>query len=209
MAPCSTNEAAGDDRGDAATRRSRPSFDKRQPRFAELGESTLVLGSEPVTRHQQRLNEAFAWTQAAGYRPAHAKYYLPDDDGFWEASWYQRGDGVFAPIQSGALRVGFLLCTELWFMHHARAYGKAGVHIIASPRATGKLTLDKWLAGGRASAVVAGVLLSSRTKTWISQLSILKVLSWAWVKSNFSPAEPGAPVAYSMPSMNERKMCAP
>jgi N-carbamoylputrescine amidase len=41
-------------------------------------------------------------------------------------------------------------------MEHARAYGQAGVHLLVVPRATPRQTLDKWLAGGRAAAVVAG-----------------------------------------------------
>src|SRR6266545_4072059 len=41
-------------------------------------------------------------------------------------------------------------------MERARAYGKAGAHLLAVPRATPHETLDKWLAGGRAAAVVAG-----------------------------------------------------
>jgi N-carbamoylputrescine amidase len=41
-------------------------------------------------------------------------------------------------------------------MRQARAYGQAGVHLLATPRATEKHTVDKWLAGGRAAAVIAG-----------------------------------------------------
>jgi hypothetical protein len=57
--------------------------------------------------------------------------------------------------------------------------------------------------------VVSGVLLSSRTSTSTVQSPKVKVLFCVWVKSNFSPAEPGAPAAYSMPSMKLRRMCAP
>jgi N-carbamoylputrescine amidase len=41
-------------------------------------------------------------------------------------------------------------------MEHARAYGKAGVNLIVTPRATERVTVDKWLAGGRTAAVVSG-----------------------------------------------------
>lgn len=41
-------------------------------------------------------------------------------------------------------------------MHAARAYGQAGAHLLLTPRATEKRTADKWLAGGRAAAVIAG-----------------------------------------------------
>jgi len=132
-------------------------------RLPELAPAT-VLGSRPVNKGEKRLNEAFVWTPEQGYRPAHAKYYLPDEDGYWEASWYQRGDGDFSPIQSGPLRVGFTICTELWFTERARAYGKAGIHLLAAPRATGDTTVEKWLVGGRTAAIVSGAFCASSNR---------------------------------------------
>ncbi len=126
-----------------------------EARFHELAPS-LIISSRPVNENNCRLNEGFLWEPVSGYRAAHQKYYLPDEPGFWEASWYERGSGDFTPIDSGALRVGFMICTELWFMDRARSYGKAGVHLLVTPRATGSATVDKWLAGGRTAAVVAG-----------------------------------------------------
>lgn len=116
----------------------------------------LVVGTRPLTAGGRRLNQGFVWDRAGGYRPVHDKYYLPDEPGFWEASWYERGGGEFAPIDVGGLKLGMLICTELWFMERARAYGQAGIHLLAVPRATPRETVDKWLAGGRAAAVIAG-----------------------------------------------------
>jgi predicted amidohydrolase len=126
-----------------------------QERFSELAPA-IVLGSRPVNREAQRLNEGFVWEKQGGYRVAHHKYYLPNEQGFWEASWYNRGEGKFTLLQCGGARIGFQICTELWSIERARLYGKEGVSIIVTPRATGKTTLDKWLAGGRASAIVSG-----------------------------------------------------
>ena len=133
------------------------------PRLAELAPA-LVLGSLPVERAGLRQNEGFAWNAQNGYRAAHTKYYLPDEDRFWEASWYQRGDGVFSPVNVGTFNVGFLICTELWFMQRARLYGKQGIHILANPRATERGTCDKWLTGGRAAAVVSGAFCLSSNR---------------------------------------------
>jgi N-carbamoylputrescine amidase len=116
-----------------------------------------VLGSRPVNAPGgQRYNEAFVWQPDSGVRPAHRKRYLPDEAGFWEASWYERGPGRFEPVAVGAACAGFAICTDLWFFEHARAYGRAGAHLLANPRATERATVDKWLAAGRAAAVVAG-----------------------------------------------------
>jgi N-carbamoylputrescine amidase len=124
-------------------------------RLAEL-EPAIILGTRPLTRNGQRLNEGFIWDSLNGYQAAHTKYYLPREDGFWEAEWYQRGDGDFALVRGGAALTGFLICTEMWAMDKARHYCKAGAHLIVTPRATARESLDKWLAGGRALAVVSG-----------------------------------------------------
>ncbi len=129
--------------------------DAWQARLAELAPA-IVLGSRPVNRGTQRLNEAFRWTLDAGCHAAHHKCHLPNEDGFWEAEWYERGDGSFSPVRCGAALVGFEICTELWALEQARTYGKAGVHIIVTPRATPISTLDKWVVGGRATAVCSG-----------------------------------------------------
>jgi len=124
-------------------------------RLPELGVAT-VIGTRPVTRNGLRLNEGFMWQAAHGYQVVHDKYYLPEDEGFWEASWYQRGAEQFELSEAAGIRFGLVICTELWFLQRARSYGLAGAHFIATPRATGKPTTDKWLAGGRVQAVVSG-----------------------------------------------------
>lgn len=124
-------------------------------RLPELG-AAAVLGSRPSERDGRRLNEAFVWTREGGCRAAHEKAYLPEEEGYWEARWYERGDGRFVAVEVLGLRVGFAICSDLWFFQHARAYGRQGIHILACPRATPRSTLHKWEAGGQAAAVVAG-----------------------------------------------------
>ena len=115
-----------------------------------------VLGSNPSESGSVRLNQGFVWDEENGYKKAHDKFYLPDEDGYWEATWYSRGDGEFKTVQGGQASVGFLICSGLWFFEHSRLYGKLGAHIVVCPRATPKSTLDKWLVAGQAAAVVAG-----------------------------------------------------
>ncbi len=124
-------------------------------RFEEL-ETAVVAGTRPIIQHDQRLNEAYLWQQDLGYWPAHTKYYLPDDPGFWEATWYARGDGEFKLQHAAGAQVGFLICTEIWFNWHAHEYMKAGIQLLLCPRATPSGTVDKWIAGGRTAAVVSG-----------------------------------------------------
>jgi N-carbamoylputrescine amidase len=123
--------------------------------LSDLG-AAWVVGTSPVNLSGKRLNQGFVWDVKGGYSPSHAKYYLPDEEGFWEATWYDRGDQEFRLYESLRFKLGFAICSELWFFQHSRAYGQEGAHFIACPRATPHGTLDKWLAGGRAAAVVAG-----------------------------------------------------
>lgn len=129
--------------------------DKWQERLIEL-DAAIVLGTRPVDHDGKRLNEGFRWTRTDGYQVAHHKYYLPNEPGFWEANWYSRGDGNFTPMQCGEAFVGFEICTDLWAFERARAYGRANVHLIVTPRATPRTSLERWLVGGRATAITAG-----------------------------------------------------
>jgi N-carbamoylputrescine amidase len=124
-------------------------------RLSELG-SAVVCGTAPVEDAGERRNRAFVSSSGSGHTQVHDKRYLPDEEGFWEATWYGRGKGGFLPHQTAGISLGFLICTELWFFRHARVYGEQGVHLILCPRATPHETLDKWLAGGRAASVVSG-----------------------------------------------------
>lgn len=129
--------------------------DQWVPRLKELAPA-IVIGSRPVMVNERRLNEGFIWEPSLGYQPAHAKYYLPDEEGFWEASWYDRGDLQFKAAQTSKAKIGFLICTELWFNVHARQYAKEGVELLVCPRAAPKASVGKWIAGGRTAAVVSG-----------------------------------------------------
>ena len=116
----------------------------------------MLMSSRPIIKKGKHLNEAFVWDEVTGYKAVHHKYYLPDEEGWWEASWYQRGEKNFTVIQSRLARIGFLICTELWFNLHAREYAKQGVELLVCPRATEITSTDKWIAGGRTAAVVSG-----------------------------------------------------
>lgn len=129
--------------------------DQWMQRLPELAPA-LVLGSRPINRNGRRFNEGFLWEPDSGYHATHVKYYLPDEEGVWEASWYQPGDGDFTPVERQGARIGMLICSELWALERARAYGQRGVHLLVSPRLTEQATTDKWLVAGRAAAILAG-----------------------------------------------------
>ena len=132
-------------------------------RLNDLSPAT-VFGTRPIAQDGKPLNEGFVWDQQTDYKTVHAKYYLPDEDGFWEASWYRRGEYEFEIFENNNLKAGFLICTEIWFMEHARKYGKQGIQLLLCPRATPAASTDKWVAGGRAAAVVSGAFCLSSNR---------------------------------------------
>lgn len=174
-----------------------------------------VISSRPIDDNQERLNAGYIWQAERDVEFVHAKYYLPDEPGFWEASWYGRGDGDFSLFAHGAAQIGMLICTELWFFDRARAYGQAGAHIIAVPRATPRETLDKWLVGGRAAAIVAGAfVLSSNAITRDNELANLGGRGWVVgpdgdLLAQTSPAQPFATVDIDLAAAERAKQTYP
>lgn len=130
-------------------------------RLHELGAAT-VLATRPVIDGGEHFNQGLMWQAADGLKPvSHRKQFLPEEEGFWEASWYSPGKAgtecVTADGPDGSRPViGFAICTEMWFLHRAREYSKKGIQLLACPRATLLPSADKWLAGGRTAAVVSG-----------------------------------------------------
>lgn len=135
--------------------RSVAAHDRWAARFEEL-RATTIVGTRPIVDAGTRYNAGFVWSTEHGEQHVHEKHYLPDEEGFWEATWYARGRTDFPPCRLSDVTLGFAICTELWFFQHARAYGKQGVQMLACPRATPRGTVEKWIAGGRVAAVVSG-----------------------------------------------------
>jgi N-carbamoylputrescine amidase len=149
---------------DSVWRAAEQAHQEWQARLADFAPAT-VLSTSPYTHLNERLNGGFVWEADTGYKIIHDKFYLPDEDGFWEASWYLRGDGDFEVAQTDGACVGFAICSELWFFEHSRAYGRQGVEIVLTPRCTGNESVEKWLMGGRAAAVVSGAFSLSSNRS--------------------------------------------
>ncbi|MDH3387711.1 MAG: carbon-nitrogen hydrolase family protein [Gammaproteobacteria bacterium] len=125
----------------------------------ELGRlgASAVIGTRPVVSEQGDFrNQAYLWTSEPRVQPVHEKYYLPDEEGYWEAGWYRRGQLSFEPCSALDIGIGVQICTEMWFFEWARHFARAGVELLCVPRATPHASVAKWLAGGQAAAVCAG-----------------------------------------------------
>jgi N-carbamoylputrescine amidase len=121
-----------------------------------------VISSRPVSFGDKLANEAFV-LEGNRYRPMHHKKFFPQEPGFFEESWFVRGMDGFDCVGVGPVRVGVLLCTELFFNEHARTYGKAGVDVIVTPRASGT-SLYRWKTAGSLAAIVSGACFISSSR---------------------------------------------
>ena len=107
-------------------------------KFDEL-EDIIVAYTKPLINEGKFHNTAFIWTKDGGHQKAHTKYFFPEEDGFYEETWFDRATENFELIEINGIKIGFLLCTEIWFTQHTRKYGLDGMDILLCPRATGCL----------------------------------------------------------------------
>ncbi len=80
--------ARGNQIDDNVWKASVEAHDRWIPRLTEL-ETALVISTRPIIRDHKRFNEGFVWDSTIGYKGVHKKYYLPDEEGYWEEclSW--------------------------------------------------------------------------------------------------------------------------
>lgn len=145
-----------------------------------LGLRAVVATRPTVEPDGARHNQAFTWTAATGAVRVRDKYYLPDEPGYWEASWYDRGVLSDATARLAGAVVGVPVCTDLWFLEGARSYARSGVELLCVPRATPSATLPKWLAGGQVAAVCAGAYCLSSNQ-WVPDGTALDHGGVGWV----------------------------
>jgi predicted amidohydrolase len=122
----------------------------------------IILGTHLLIEEERHLNRGFVWTSAEGYKGIHDKYYLPNEEGFYERCWFDRNQRDFTLAHVGELAIGFLICTEVMFNEWARYYGKQGANLIAVPRAS--LDHERWVLAPRMAAVVSGAFVISSNR---------------------------------------------
>lgn len=133
---------------------------------ARLGELRVehVVGTRPVTSNGRLFNEGYLWSAAHGIATLRRKFFLPNEPGSWEATWFDHGDREFPTFHAGALSFGLNICTELWAVETYAPYAALGVHVILVPRATSGTTTAKWLSAGVVAAVRSGAFTVSSNR---------------------------------------------
>ncbi|MEM7193635.1 MAG: carbon-nitrogen hydrolase family protein [Pseudomonadota bacterium] len=157
------------------------SHNSRIDNLKDIG-ARAVVGTRPIVKAcGSRRNQAYIWYQdSLSAFGIHEKYYLPNEEGYWESSWYERGEKEFeTTIFSNAI-IATQICTEMWFFEWARHYASSGVDILCTPRATPHDSTEKWLAGGQAAAVCSGAY-SLSSNLWCPHGSKADCGGLAWI----------------------------
>lgn len=134
-------------------------------RMEELNAKQIVY-SKPILLGDKFFNTAFIFERGSGHFRIHTKSFFPEEPFFWEESWYDHEDEKkFEVLKVGEIKIGVLLCTEMWFMEYARHYGKQGIDILLCPRATGITSADKWIRCGKILSILSGAYCMSSNKS--------------------------------------------
>jgi N-carbamoylputrescine amidase len=124
-------------------------------RLPELG-AEHVVGTQPVSENGRRLNQGYLWSATDGVRPLRSKYFMPDEPGNWEATWFHPGTREFPLYQAGPASFGINICSELWALETYGSYATLDAQLVLAPRATELATTMRWLAVGVVSAIRSG-----------------------------------------------------
>ncbi len=156
--------------------------EKQLAKFTEMGYPDL-LSTRPITKENgRRQNSAYVWTNDKGVQDFHSKWNLPDEEGYWEATWYDRGDKNFEVARVKDIVLGVQICTEMWFFEHSRQYAKQKIDLLCVPRATPHASVSKWLAGGQAAAVVSGAFCLS-SNLYVPKTESPDIGGFSWIIS--------------------------
>ncbi len=127
-----------------------------------------ILGSRLTVQDGIRVNSGFRWTKDEGLKDFYTKQHIPFSPGYWESTWYDPGPRKFPIIEVAGIRVGMLICTDIMFNEHARAYGRAGADLIAVPRAMPPLTRDFFDTALHMAAVASGAYVASSNRNGLA-----------------------------------------
>lgn len=143
--------------------KSQKAHDEGIAALGELG-APYVLATRPTFENDKSVNQGFVWESSGKITPVHTKQFFPEEEGYYEASWFDRGETHFRLTEVMGFKIGFLICTEVMFTEWARYYGKNGAHLIVVPRATELATYDRWRTALSMAAFVSGCYVVSSNR---------------------------------------------
>ena len=125
-----------------------------------------IAYSRPVIAGEKFFNTAFVHKKDSGHFKIHTKSLFPEEPFFWEETWFDHEEvQTFELLAFGGIKIGVLLCTEMWFMEYARQYGKQGIDVLLCPRATEMSSVNQWIRCGQTLAILSGAYCLSSNRS--------------------------------------------
>lgn len=125
-----------------------------------------IIYSRPIIAGDKFFNTAFVYEKGKGHSKIHSKSFFPEEYFFWEETWFDREEVTrFDLLEIAEIKIGVLLCTEMWFTEYARHYGKQGIDILLCPRATGMASVNQWIRCGQTLAIISGAYCLSSNRS--------------------------------------------
>jgi predicted amidohydrolase len=86
----------------------------------------------------------------------YGKIHLPEEEGFWETSHYEPAQDAPRPIDFHGFPIGFQICSDANRPEGCHLLGAQGTAAILHPRATERITWDRWRIVLRSNAITSG-----------------------------------------------------
>ncbi|MDH3270048.1 MAG: carbon-nitrogen hydrolase family protein [Gemmatimonadota bacterium] len=103
-----------------------------------------------------RHNTALVYHPDGACVARYRKVHLPEEEGYWETSHYERGDEAPPVVDGLPLRVGLQICSDVNRPHGFQLLAARHAEVVCAPRATPPETYDRWRLVLRANAITSG-----------------------------------------------------
>ncbi len=108
-----------------------------------------------------RRNTAIVFDEHGAVVGTYCKLHLPEEPGFWETSHYEPGVEWPRVFEVAGLRVGVQICSDINRPEGCHLLGAQGADVIVAPRATERITFERWKPVFIANALTSGVFVMS------------------------------------------------
>jgi N-carbamoylputrescine amidase len=121
-----------------------------------------IIGTMPAGPPEGPRRNTVFWWGPTGVQLARSKYYLPEEEGAYERTWFSRGDADVVAMDVGSLSIAVLVCSEVMVSAAPTQLGRSHVQCIAAPRATG--SHPRWQVALRMAAIQSGAFVASSNR---------------------------------------------
>jgi N-carbamoylputrescine amidase len=110
-----------------------------------------------------RRNTALVFSSSGALAATFCKLHLPEERGFWETSHYDPGLAAATPIRlpDVAMPFGVQICSDINRPEGSHLLGAMGAEAILAPRATERVTFDRWRVVFQANALTSAAYVLS------------------------------------------------